>query len=95
MALTCPIDLSGVSFPFTEFIDCDTISISYEQLGVATVSFSVVASKAEPVDSSVYTTLTFGGVVFTGYITSLEIKRLAGTTVYEHRYTLSMTGCRA
>ncbi len=94
MALTCPTDLSGGDYGFDEFIDCSTLSVNYDTLGLAMVSFTVVASHAEPNDTSLYTDLTFGGVQFTGYITNLEIKRIAGTMVYEHRYSLSATGCR-
>lgn len=94
MALTCPTDLSGVDLGFDEFLDCATLSVNYDILGLATVSFTVVASHAEPNDTLLYTDLTFGGVRFTGHITNLEIKRIAGTLVYEHRYSLSATGCR-
>jgi hypothetical protein len=94
VALVCSTDLTGVDLGFTEFIDCSTINISYNETGVATVSFAVVASAAEPVDVNAYTSLTYGGVHFTGYITGLAIKRMPGTLAYEHRYTLSMIGCR-
>ena len=93
MALVCPADLTGVNLGFTEFIDCSTLTINYDILGQATLNFTVVASAAEPIDTSVYTDLTFGGVQFTGYITNLEIRRISGTIVYEHRYTLSAVGC--
>jgi hypothetical protein len=94
MALTCPTDLTGVNLGFTEFIDCATLSINYDLLGQATVSFTVVAVLAQPNDPTAYTDLTFGGVQFTGYISSLEVRRIEGTIVYEHRYTLTGVGCR-
>lgn len=93
MALTCPSDLSGVALSFTEFIDCSTLSVNYDKLGAATVTFTVVASQVEPIDTQAYTDLTFGGINFTGYITSIEIRRIPGTIVYEHRYTLNAIGC--
>ena len=95
MALTCPTDLSGVDLGFTEFIDCTTLSINYDVLGQATLSFTVVAVNKEPINPNTYTSRTFGGVTFTGYITGLEIRRIEGTLVYEHRYTITATGCRA
>ena len=94
MALVCPVDLSGVSIGFNEFIDCSSLSINYDLLGTATLSFTVVASQAQPINPDVYTDLTFGGVRFTGFITSLEIRRIDGTIVYEHRYSISGVGCR-
>lgn len=93
MALTCPSDLSGVDLGFTEFIDCTTVNISYNRLGNATVSFTVIASNPEPVDPSVYTDVTFANINFTGHITELRIRRIPGTIVYEHSYTLAAIGC--
>lgn len=94
MALVCPADLSGVDIGFDEFIDCSTISINYDILGQATLSFVVVSANAQPNNPNIYTDLTFGGVRFTGHITSLTISRIDGTLVYEHRYTISGIGCR-
>lgn len=94
MALTCPADLSGVDFGFTEFIDCATVSINYDILGQATIAFSVVSRFSQPQDVNAYTSLTFGGINFTGYITKLDVKRLPGTIVFEHIYNLSGIGCR-
>lgn len=94
MALVCPTDLTGVDVGFTEFLDCATLSINYDQLGQATLNFTVVAAQAQPISTQVYTDLTFGGIQFTGFITNLEIRRIAGTIVFEHRYTVSAIGCR-
>ena len=94
MALVCPSDLSGANLTFTEFIDCKSLSISYDELGAATLGFTVVAALSEPVDTSIYTDLTFGGIRFTGHISDLSVRRIAGTLVYEHRYSVSGVGCR-
>jgi hypothetical protein len=94
MALICPTDLTGVNLGFTEFLDCSSLAINYDQLGTATLSFTVVASKQEPVNVTAYNNLTFGGVSFTGFVTGLEVRRIPGTIVYEHRYTVSATGCK-
>lgn len=94
MALVCPTDLTGVDIGFIEFIDCSSLSINYDVLGRATLNFTVVAAQAQPVNPQVYTDLTFGGVQFTGFITNLEVRRIANTIVYEHRYTVSGIGCR-
>ncbi len=93
MALTCPADLTGVNLGFTSFIDCASISINYDVLGTATVNFTVVSVSGQPTPNE-YTTLIFGGITFTGYITNLEVRRLPGTLIYEHRYTLLGQGCR-
>jgi len=94
VALVCPTNLTGTVLSFTEFIDCTSINVSYDIEGRATLGFTVVAANAQPIDTSVYTDMTFGGINFTGYITGLTIKKIPGTVVYEHQYSLSAIGCR-
>lgn len=94
MALVCPADLTGIDYGFEEFLDCSTLNINYDLLGNATLTFTVVSVNAQPNNPSLYTDLTFGGVNFTGFITSLEVRRIDGTLVYEHRYTITGVGCR-
>jgi hypothetical protein len=93
MALTCPVDSNSSNLGFTEFLDCATLSINYDKMGTATLSFAVVSVKAEPTPSN-YTSLVFGGVTFTTYVTSLEIRQIPGTLVYEHKYNMVGNGCK-
>jgi len=93
MALTCPSDLTGIDLGFQEFVDCAAISINYDALGTATISFTVVSVSAQA-NPQLYTTLTFGGITFTGFITDLEIRRVPGSLIFEQRYTLIGNGCR-
>jgi hypothetical protein len=93
MALVCPTNLSGSNLGFTEFIDCTSLSISYDILGVATLGFTVVAAQAQPINPTVYTDLTFGGIKFTGYISNLTVRKIPGTIVYEHQYSVTGVGC--
>ncbi len=81
-----------------EFIDCATISIQYQQTGLANVSFTVVSTEQEPgVLPPVrdYTQLTFGGIDFKGFVTQLDSSIIPASipNVFEHRYSLVMTGC--
>ncbi len=80
-----------------EFIDCPTISIQYQQNGLATVSFTVVSTEQVPGVSPIrdYTQLTFGGIDFKGFITQLASSIIPASTpsVFEHRFTLIATGC--
>ena len=95
MALTCPASLTDVSLGFTEFLDCSTLSISYDQLGIATLSFTVVSVVEEPTPGN-YLNLSFGGISFNNLVTqSLEIRQIPGTLVYEHKYSMNGFGCRA
>lgn len=94
MALTCPVDLTGVSYGWEAFIDCSTININYDNLGIATLSFTVVSKFREPASPDPYTELTYGGILFRTYTTGLSIRKIPGTLVYEHSYNRSGTGCR-
>ncbi len=81
-----------------EFIDCATISIQYQETGLANVSFTVVSTEQEPgVLPPVrdYTQLTFGGIDFKGFVTQLDSSIIPASipNVFEHRYSLVMTGC--
>lgn len=81
-----------------EFIDCATLSISYATTGLATVSFTVVSTNQivglTPVIRD-YTQLTFGGIDYAGFVTSLESQVIPASIppVFEHRFSLIMTGC--
>ena len=75
--------------PF-EFIACDTISISYDRTGLASVQFTVISTFPEPQQD--YTTLTAGGILFSGHITNVDLRPIEGTAVYEHAFSMTATG---
>lgn len=80
-----------------EFIDCPSISIAYQQNGLATVSFTVVSTEQVPGVNPPrdYTQLTFGGINFKGFITEVQSSIIPASipSVFEHRLTLITTGC--
>ncbi len=80
-----------------EFLDCATINIAYQSTGLATVSFTVVSTEQLPGVTPFrdYTDLTFGGLTFRGFITNLVSSIILGSipSVFEHRFSLTMTGC--
>ncbi len=80
-----------------EFIDCPTISIAYAATGLATVSFTVVSTEQVPGVNPVrdFTQLTFGGIDFKGFVTGVTSSIIPASipSVFEHRLTLTMTGC--
>jgi len=82
-----------------EFIDCPTISIQYQQNGLANVSFTVVSTEQVPGINPVrdFTQLTFGGIDFKGFITQLASSIIPASVpaVFEHKFTLVATGCAA
>jgi len=72
-----------------EFIDCTSLNISYNIMGIATVSYTVVHNTSEFV---VYTTIEAGGQVFTGYITNASLNQIPNTEGwYETHATLLST----
>jgi len=93
MALTCPASLGNVDLGFTEFLDCATLNINYDKLGIATLTFTVISVNADP-KPSLYTELEFGGITFTTFVTGIELRKLPGTLVFEHKYNLTGKGCR-
>lgn len=80
-----------------EFIDCPSINISYQQNGLASLSFTVVSTEVVPgiTPPRDYTQHTFGGVDFKGFVTGVASAPILGSipTVFEHRFTIVATGC--
>ena len=72
-----------------EFIDCTSLSVSYDIMGIATVTFTVVSdSPGFPAMSM--NTLSAGGRIFEGYVTSASLTQIPNTTGwYETRVTLT------
>ena len=105
MALICNLPV-GYAEPF-EFIDCSSVSISYEITGIATISFTVV-STSKDIDLSKYVTVSFGSnagirttgsfssgeVTYSGIINGYELNPISKTNVYEHKITLLAWGCK-
>lgn len=74
-----------------EFIDCATVNIAYQATGLASVSFTVVASSDTLVND--YTTVTFGGVDFKGYIVDYKAPQIEGAHGWEHQISMVAIGC--
>ena len=72
-----------------EFIECSSLSISYDVLGLASVSFTVVTNS--DVLTGDYTTIGVGDLTFTGYISGATAKPILSTDWWEWGMTLVMT----
>jgi hypothetical protein len=59
-----------------EFIDCTSLSVSYNVMGVATVSYTVVHNVFDIVT---YNTITAGGQTFSGYIINASMNQIPNT----------------
>ena len=72
-----------------EFIDCTSLSISYDIMGRATVSYIVVHDRQ---DFVTYNSIDAGGQTFTGYVVSAQMNQIPNTANwYETHVTLITT----
>ena len=72
-----------------EFIDCTSLSMSYNVMGLVTVSYTVVHDSFKFVT---YTSITAGGQTFKGYVTNASLNPLPNTDGwYETHVTLITT----
>jgi len=72
----------------TTFIDCTSLNISYNVMGLATVNFTVVSD--EP-GFNIRTSVNAAGRTFSGYVTSAYARRIPNTNWYETNVTLIAT----
>jgi hypothetical protein len=61
-----------------EFIDCSTVSITYDATGKASVSFTVVKNTTDDL-SNLYTRVTFANRTFTGSLMSVVKRPIFGS----------------
>lgn len=74
-----------------EFIDCSSLSINYNARGDVTLSFTIISDQGL---LSNYNTLVFGGITYTGWITSVNISDLEFTQVQQYQVTVSATASK-
>ena len=61
----------------TYFIECTSLSFSYNIMGIATVSYTMIHNNS----SFCYeTVITAGGQTFSGYVTSMTLKTIPNTS---------------
>ncbi len=72
------------------FIECTSLSISYDILGVATITYTVVTDTAG-LEGQLYNQIIAGGQTVSGYITNANINPIPNTTWYEIHATLIST----
>lgn len=70
------------------FIDCTSLSISYDTLGRVTVNYVVVSD-----DGTMHTfdQISAGGQTFTGYVSNATLGQIPNTNWYETHVTLIST----
>lgn len=78
-----------------EFMECESLSISYNIMGIASISYTIISDSASPyIDNSIRA----GGVNFDGVITSVytqpipKTERADGGSWYSTNVTMVATG---
>jgi hypothetical protein len=74
-----------------EFIECTSLSISYDNSGVATVNFIVVRNKDGFPSDSYLNNISAGGQSFSGHVTNITVSPIQNTDWYESHVTLVTT----
>ena len=72
----------------TDFIECTSLNISFNEMGIATVSYVVVHNTPSLV---YYPVIEAGGQTFSGYIASASVNPIPNTTWYESQITMITT----
>jgi len=72
-----------------EFIDCTSLNIGYNVMGIVTVSYTVVHNSF---DFVTYNTISAGGQNFTGYVINASLNQIPNTANwFETHVTLLAT----
>lgn len=61
----------------TTFIECESLSISYNIMGIATINYTLVSTEATP--SFSYNSISAGGNTFTGVVTNVYSQMIDNT----------------
>ena len=71
------------------FVNQPSFSVSYNIMGIATVTYSIIHSS--PSCGSVSNSISAGGQSFSGYVTSVSTSNISGTNWFETSITLIAT----
>lgn len=71
-----------------EFIECTSLSVNYDILGLATVSYTLVSDSP---NITPFTSIDAGDVTLTGYVTNMTIQPIPETSWYEAQITIIAT----
>lgn len=71
------------------FVNQPSFSVSYNIMGVATVTYSIIHSGASC--GSISSSISAGGQSFSGYVTAVSTSNISGTNWFETSVTLVAT----
>lgn len=75
----------------TSFIDCTSLSINFNVMGLATVTYTIVTDVLDLNQIDGTLPLSAGGKVFRGHVTNASITQIQGTDWYEIHVTAITT----
>ncbi|RLC09434.1 MAG: hypothetical protein DRI24_21775 [Deltaproteobacteria bacterium] len=72
------------------FIECESLSINYNIMGIATINYTIISDTPDP---SIHPIIVADGVIFNGIITSVYTQPIAKTEFAENGpwYTTSVS----
>lgn len=56
-----------------QFVECGTVSVNYDRMGIAAVSYTIITSKPSSLGLSGVVSMSLGGISFEGYVTNVDI----------------------
>jgi hypothetical protein len=74
-----------------EFMECTSLQLHYNVMGIVTVSFTIVSNKEELPNLENWTTIEAGGQTFTGHVTNINMQSIPKTSWFETHVTLIAT----
>lgn len=80
-----------------QFIECTTLNINYNIMGIATVTYTIVSDSSDFPDESSMNSLTVGkpSTKFNGYVTDAYLNAIPNTVGwYETKVTLTAIASR-
>lgn len=73
---------------YIEFIDCTTLSVSYDVMGIATVSYVLISNNPS---MRYWHPIEAGGQTFSGYVASIDTNPLPETEGFNENHVTLIT----
>lgn len=75
----------------TAFVECASLNITFNVMGIATVSYSIITDTPNMNQIDDTLPLQAGGKTFTGFVTAASMRQIPKTTWYEINVTIVAT----
>ncbi len=75
----------------TAFIECTSLNINFNVMGIATVTYTIVSDSPsmDQIDATI--PISAGGQTFNGFVTNASMNQIPNTSWYEIHVTLIST----